>query len=103
VTPRVLQTNTDDLRDLATKLGGHAEAASKIDPSTGPHDAAAAMPNTLFGTACTAVADPIMNAYRGVAGQVQQMAKNAANGAGSYDATEAAFGAQLKQYEAGAK
>jgi hypothetical protein len=98
-----LQTNTDDLRTLATKLGGHADAVSKIDPSTGPHDAAAAMPNTKFGGACTAVADPIANAYRSVSGQVQQMARSAAGTASSYDATDAAFTAQLKQYEAGVK
>jgi hypothetical protein len=68
-----LQTNTDDLRTWSSKLSGHADAVSKINPSTGPHDAAAAMPNTAFGGAC------------------------------SYDATDAAFTAQLKQYEAGVK
>jgi hypothetical protein len=61
------------------------------------------MPNAPFGAACTAAADPMANAYRSVSGQVQEMAKNAAGNASSYDATDAAFTAQLKQYEAGTK
>jgi hypothetical protein len=98
-----LQVSIGELRDLAAKLSGHADDIAGIDPSHAAEDAAAAMPNTAVGGECGALAGPIAEAYLGLARQVRRMAANVTANAGSYQATEAALTAQLREYEAGVR
>jgi hypothetical protein len=98
---KMLEVDSESLRALSSSLIETADAVAALDPSPPVETGAAAMPNSAFGAAAAASAEPILAAYRATAERIRAMADAALASAHSYDEAEAAFRDQLIEYQGG--
>jgi hypothetical protein len=93
---KMLEADSESLRALSTSLRDTSETVASFNPTPPSVTAAAAMPDSAFGAAAAASAEPILAAYRATADRIRRMGEAALASAHSYDEAEAAFREQLR-------